>query len=371
MSHVRLTCRYCQIDYPIAETSPGCLACDAPLDMSYSGPGLTGEVLPGIWKSLKRSPIHRSEAVVSLGEGATPILRLEKAGKALGLESLTAKLEFVSPTGSFKDRGSTVLVSLMRELGHTAAANDSSGNAGASLAAYCARAGIRLTVFVPAYASEAKVHQIRMYGAEIRVVQGSREDAEREAQSFSDRNDIYYASHNWSPAFVEGMGSFAYELADQLEGQLPDHVVFPVGNGSLLMGSWLAFKEMAAGSVPLLHAVQARAVMPMVAALRETSWEPAAGAKTVADGVAVSRPPRRNWVVEAVRGSRGTGVAVDEQAILQWQGRLAREEGVFCEPTSAVAFAGLEALVREGVIRPGERVVVPVTGSGLKEPPKG
>ncbi len=307
---------------------------------------------------------------MSLGEGDTPVIELPRAAEELGLARLWAKLEFESPTGSFKDRGSSVLISVARERGVTEFVEDSSGNAGASLAAYAAAAGIRAHVFVPASAPAGKKGQIQVYGAVLHEIEGPRQAATDAARSYVAEKGLPWLSHNLSPFFAEGTKSFAYELADS-PAAAAAHVLFPVGFGSLIIGAHRGYGELVEAGltshVPRLHCVQSEAFQPIVAAIAGAQWSVAPGATTVAGGIAAADPPRLPQVLDAVRTTGGAGVAARDESTLAWQQRLARTEGVFCEATAAVAFAGLEKLVESGVIGRGGEVVVPVTGSGLKE----
>jgi threonine synthase len=305
---------------------------------------------------------------VTLGEGHTPLVGLNKTAQLLGLGRLWAKLELQSPTGSFKDRGSAVLASAAIEAGVTEFVEDSSGNAGASIAAYAAAAGLKAHVFVPASAARGKLDQISVFGAVLHPVEGPRQAATDAARKFAWDRALPYMSHNLSPYFSEGMKSFAYEIARSAAAGV-GHVIIPVGNGSLLVGAFRGFEELALasepGSPPRLHAVQAMGVQPIALAL---AGAPARDpAPTIATGIAVSRPPRLKQVVDAVRVTGGSGVAVGDGTILAWQRRLAATEGIFCEATSAAALAGLEALIDRGDIGRGAEVLVPMTGSGLKE----
>ncbi len=307
-----------------------------------------------------------------MGEGSTACVGLTKLGASLGLERLTAKLEIQNPTGSYKDRGSVVLMAAAREHGVCEVVEDSSGNAGASVSAYAARAGIRAHVFAPSSVPSAKAAQIRVYGASLHLIDGPREAATEAALAWVDEHGIVYASHNLSPYFIEGTKVFAYEVFMQLGRRLPDHLVIPVGNGSLYRGAWNGFREMReAGlvdSVPRLHCVQARAFMPVVAAYMGEDWSPD-GRGTVAGGIASVDPPHKQAILRALRASGGSAAAVDDDSILESRRLLAEMEGIYAEPTSAAAFAGLSELVRSGVIGRSDHVLVPVTGSGLKDTP--
>ncbi len=329
-----------------------CPSCRGPLDMAQPA-GLT---------------VHPA---VTLGEGGTPVVHLQKIGRELGVEALFAKLEFLNPTGSFKDRGSALLVSALREHGVRQVAEDSSGNAGASISAYCARAGIRAAIFAPGSAPPMKLAQIAFYGAEVVKVAGDREAVAQACLRHCRQNSVVYASHNLSPLFIEGTKGFAAEAAAQMRPP-PDHALFPVGNGSLLIGAWKGYTELASTGdvqrIPRLHCVQSKACMPIAAAHRKTPWTPPpAGADTVAGGIAVRNPPRLHQVLQALDATGGDAVAVEESDIIHWQRRLSHLEGIFVEPTSAAALAGLYDLRKEGRIRPQDRVLVPLTGFGFKD----
>ena len=338
-----------------------CRACGAPLDVEYleeAGGGMP-------------RPMHDFESALTLGEGDTPVVELQRVGEALGLDRLDAKLEFMNPTGSYKDRGTATMMSVAREHGVTEIVEDSSGNAGASVSAYSARAGIKAHIFAPATAPEAKLKQIRVYGAEVHAIEGSRADVTDAAVAFYRERGLVYASHNMSPYFVEGTKTFAYEMVDQTADDPPAHVVMPVGNGALYIGLWKGLQEMRnagrdTGS-PRLHLVQTMAVRPLVSAFNGEPWDPSAAGKTIAGGIAVANPPRLEQIMGVLRDSNGVAVAVGDSDIVPMQLDLARTEGVYCEPTSAAAFVGLRRLVADGVIKSNETVLLAVTGFGLKD----
>ena len=308
---------------------------------------------------------HAPVESVSLGEGNTPVVRLANVERVLGMERLYAKLEFLNPTGSFKDRGSAVMVSALKNAGIRSAAEDSSGNAGASVAAYCAKAGIEATIYAPASAPPMKLQQIGFYGARVVKVGGGRSAVAAACRQYCEDEGVVYASHNLSPLFIEGTKSFAAEVVSQIE-EGPGHVLFPVGNGSLLIGAWKGFKGM--GQMPKLHCVQSEACMPIAAAFAGQDWmSPNEGVSTVAGGIAVEHPPRLHQVLGALTDSGGEAVAVAEEEIVRWQRRMALEEGLFVEPTSASVLAGLESLLESGKIEERERVLVALTGFGFKD----
>ena len=188
-------------------------------------------------------PFHSTSPTVTLGEGGTPLVALPSVEDAIGGVRVIAKLEFMNPTGSFKDRGTATMLSVAMEHGVRAVVEDSSGNAGASVSAYAARAGIAAHVFAPESAPEAKLGQIRVYEAETHPTPGPREASTEAAVEFQRQHGMVYASHNLSPYFVEGTKTFVYEIATQM-ATAPDHIVIPVGNGSLLLGAWKAYREL-------------------------------------------------------------------------------------------------------------------------------
>jgi threonine synthase len=307
-------------------------------------------------------PLDEDAEAVSLGEGITPILPVQLYGSRL-----LCKLEFLAPSGSFKDRGTSVLVSVLKAMGVDQVVEDSSGNAAASLAAYCARADIQARIFVPAHASPAKLAQIAVYGATVVPIEGPRENSALAAQQAAASS--YYASHNHNPLFLEGTKTFAYEVWEQLGGNVPDNVVLPVGNGSLLLGTHKGFRDLQAAGlverVPRLFAVQAEACAPFYDAYRRglDDPQPVTPRETVAEGICIAKPSRGRQVLSAIRDTDGAVVAVNDAEIRSARSVLARA-GLYVEPTSATVAAALAKLNR--VIDARQVTVAALTGSGLK-----
>lgn len=300
---------------------------------------------------------------ISLGEGGTPLVAAPTARGNVGM-----KLEYVQPSGSYKDRGATVLATALANAGVTSAVEDSSGNAGASLAAYLARAGIGLRLFVPAGTPSAKLRQAEAHGAAIDGDAPTRAAATARAQAALDGGAVY-ASHIYSPWFVAGVATLAWEIWEDLGRVAPDHVVVPVGHGLLLLGLFEGFRALErAGLIerlPRLHGVQAAACAPVATAfdLGRPDVEPVAADPTSAGGVAVADPPRGGQVLAAVRATGGTLRRVSEAEIGQGCDVAARW-GWYIEPTAAVGLCGMMTLLDE--IPAGDVVVLPLTGSGLK-----
>ena len=306
---------------------------------------------------------------VSLGQGGTPTIPLPRAREMLGVASVRAKLEYLAPTGSFKDRGSSALIAAAAEEGVTEFVEDSSGNAGASMAAYAAAMGMGAHIFAPASASPGKLDQIRVFGARLHAIEGSRQEVTEAAIAFAGERGIPYLSHALSPWFIEGMRTFAEEIRES--ERLPSDIVIPVGNGSLLLAMAGVFWDGPTpnGVAPRLHAVQSCAVDPLVRAVHGgESRSDGLVRPTIASGISVASPPRLAEMANAVNVSGGTAVTVSDAAMSRWQRTLAASEGIFCEVTSAAALAGVEELIAEGAIDDTASVLVPITGSGLKEP---
>jgi threonine synthase len=331
------------------------------------GTGLTrAEIVTSrrsVWRYAKAIAVDAGKAV-TMGEGWTPLIETRLDGMPV-----KAKLEFMMPTGSFKDRGMTVMVSYLKQRGINHVLEDSSGNAGASLAAYAARAGMRCRILVPETASFPKIAQMAATGADVVTINGSRQDVADAALRYA--REIFYASHNWQPFFVEGTKTLAYELWEQLSFSIPDNVIVPLGYGSNVLGCARGFAELKrcgeASTVPRLFAVQAANCAPLFAAFQAgvEKLVPTGISATVAEGIASARPTRVREVLRAVRDSGGGIVAVREEEIVDALGLLART-GLYVEPTSAAAAAGLRQLIACGAIAADQTTVLVLTGSGLK-----
>jgi threonine synthase len=330
----------------------------------------------GVWRYSPLLPTVEPAAIVTLGEGASPLVWLDRWAKAHGLARVGVKLEYISPTGSFKDRGMTTLVSHAVALGLDRLIEDSSGNAGASVAAYAARAGVPATIFVPSAAPAAKRAQIGRVGATIVPVEGTRAAVTDAALAEVAATGAYYAGHNSNPYFLAGMATFAYELIEALGTDLPRHLVIPTGGGSLCVGAydgfrrWLGESAEAPAAIPRIHAIQPTGCPPLAVAFARGLAEPAPIERrpTVAGGIEVERPPRGRQILAAIRATCGSASAVDDGAILCQRRLLAETEGIDVEPTTAAAFAGLAQLARTGTIAQDESVIVAATGAGWKDP---
>lgn len=337
-----------------------------PLVLS-DGPGLAPDEIErdrrSLWRYAAALRVDAATAL-SLGEGWTPLLETDWPGGTVHL-----KAEYLAPTGSFKDRGTAVMISYLRAHGVEHILEDSSGNAGASIATYAAAAGLACRILVPAAASAGKIVQMRASGADVVPVAGTRQDVADAA--LAEAEAVFYASHNWQPFFLEGTKTLAFEIWEQLGFRAPDAVVAPFGYGSNLLGCHVGFSELLRrgliGRMPRLYAVQAARCAPLHAAFEAGADGPVPCeiGPTLAEGIASAKPVRLGAALDALRGSGGGTVAVTEAEIAPGLIALARR-GFFVEPTSATVAPALDRLFGDGRIRDGETVVAVLTGSGLK-----
>jgi threonine synthase len=301
--------------------------------------------------------------LISLGEGDTPLI----ADRVNGRE-VFFKCEFLNPTGSFKDRGTAILISSLKAAGVEEAVEDSSGNAGASFAAYAARAGIRARIFVPDYASGPKRAQIEIYGAKLVRILGPRSETTAAVLREADAGAVY-GSHAYLPQGLAGIATVAFELVEAL-GQAPGALVVPVGQGTLLLGAQLGFQALRkAGRIdtlPRLIGVQAQACAPlwMVHTAGAAGLEMIREGDTLAEGIRILRPLRGDKVLRAIEATDGTIVAVEEHEIQGGLEALAGR-GMLVEPTSAVVWPALLSEL-DALLDP---IVVILTGSGFKTSP--
>jgi threonine synthase len=291
-------------------------------------------------------------ATVSLGEVQTPLLK-----RKLQHREVYLKLDYMHPTGSFKDRGAFSMINALKELGIKEVVEDSSGNAGAAIAGYCAAAGIQCNIYLPEGTSAGKIKQISAYKANVVKVPGTRDDTAKAILKAAEKT--YYASHVYNPLFFEGTKSLAYEIYDQIG--IPDYIVVPAGNGTMLLGVCIGFKEI--GKLPRIIAVQSENCAPLV---RSFKGQPDAEMKpTAAEGIAIGEPKRMAEMIEAVKESNGEFIAVNDEKILQAQEMLG-EIGIYVEATSGAAVAGMLQYFNEEFAEK-LTIVVPLTGTGLKK----
>lgn len=355
-------CSSCKFPYPEDSIPYRCPRCGGLFDF-LDWPDFSTELVlnePGIWRYRHFFGLPEKAPRIYLGEGNTPLVWSKVFDRDVAF-----KLEFLNPSGSFKDRGTALTVSFLRARGVMEAMDDSSGNAGASFAAYAAYAGMKAIIYLPAYASGPKREQIEAYGANIVAVEGARSRASDAVQLAAARG-IVYASHAMLPHGLPGFATTAYELVNQL-GCAPGTLILPAGQGTQILALGRAFQSLRKSGLikllPKLIGVQAEVCAPFYAA--STGGKLALGrlieGKTLAEGVRIKNPHRLDAVLQVVKESQGRFVVVKESDILSDQKQLAGL-GLYVEPTSAIVWSGLKQIM-EDVVEP---VVVILTGSGLK-----
>jgi threonine synthase len=329
---------------------------------------------PNMWRYRELMPIFESETPVTLGEGMTPLFHATRLGARLGLESLYVKDESLNPTNSFKARGQSAAITRARALGVTTVSVPSAGNAGNAMAAYAAQAGLVANVFLPRDVKKPFIRECQLYGADVTLVDGVITDAARAATEAGSSLGWYDVSTLKEPYRIEGKKTMAYELAEQMEWEWPDWIVYPTGGGTGMVGMWKAFDEIerlgwvAPGRRPRMVSVQAEGCAPIVRAFDRgedtaAAWENPA---TVADGLRVPRAIGDFLILRAVRESGGTALAVPDAAMIDGMLQLGATEGISAAPEGGAALAAIRTLVANGTIGPRDRVVLFNTGGALK-----
>ncbi len=388
-----LYCPACEAGYDAGPEEPWRCECGHPLEFvdpplpegAGQPPFSKLDTRRGLWTFFEFLPVGEE---VSLGEGFTPLVDAPEW-------SAQFKLEYVSPTGSFKDRGATTTLSRALELGVDTVVEDSSGNAGAAIATYAARAGLDADIYVPADVKQSKLMAIQRAGARPVRIEGTRQDVTDAAVAAVEDGEGWYASHAWNPAFFAGTMTFAFEVAAQRDWTVPDAVVIPAGHGTLLLGAYRGFKRLREAGItdsePRLLAAQAAGYQPLVDRIRGDDHDPVGAVgdddqdldeairtlrensgsddepavNEIADAIHIGEPARKDQLVAAIEDTDGDAVAVTGDALELTLDRLHRG-GFYTEPTCAVAPAALRQFREEGVVSTRDDVVVPLTGSGLK-----
>jgi threonine synthase len=305
----------------------------------------------GLFK-LKKSKGEQIPVTVSLGEVRTPLVKVKLLGREVHL-----KVDYMSPSGSFKDRGAFVLINALKKSGIQEVVEDSSGNAGAAIAAYCAAAGIRCNIYLPEGTSAGKIKQISAYKANVVKVPGTRNDTSIAILKAAEKK--YYASHVYNPLFFEGTKSVAHELREQIG--VPDYLFVPAGNGTMLLGAYIGFSE--TGKLPRIIAVQTKNCAPLFAKFHDQPFRGCV--PTIAEVIAIQEPKRINEMINAIRQSQGDVIIVDDEQVRTAQ-ELLGSMGFYIEPTAGAAAAGMLQYFKEGTTG-NFKIVVPLTGIGLKK----
>jgi threonine synthase len=373
-----LECTACGLQHPWSRLQNLCLSCHKPLfaivDLTAAGKTLKRETLAtrekSLWRYREVLPLPGDVEPVSLGEGGTPLLRAEKFR---GDIDLWIKDESLNPTQSFKARGMSVAVSMAKRLGATRLAVPSAGNAGGALAAYAARAGLEAHIFMPRDTPRANIIECRELGADVTLIDGLITDCGAEVARRRAKEGWFDMSTLKEPYRVEGKKTLGYELAEQLNWQLPEVILYPTGGGTGLIGMWKSFDEMETlGWIgkkrPRMFAVQAAGCAPIVRAFEagEKTAVEFPRAHTIASGLRVPKAIADFLILNILRQSNGGAIAIDDEEMIRIGREVGSSEGLFVAPEAAACFAALKSLHSAGKIRSGERVVVFNTGSGIK-----
>lgn len=315
-----------------------------------------------MWRYREAIPIKKNENIISFEEGFTPLIDMKFNDK-----NVYVKQDHLFQTGSFKDRGASVLISKVKELEINKVIEDSSGNAGGAIAAYCAKAGIECDIFIPKKTSITKTAQIMSYGANLIKVQGTREHTENVAVKAAENS--YYASHSWNPFFFHGTKTFAFEVCEQLGWKSPDTIILPVGNGTLLLGAYIGFNELLYNDIidkiPKFIAIQSKNCAPLFKTFKENldSIPRIDKKETIAEGIAISEPIRWKQIIDAIKKSKGDFKIVNDSEIKESLISMGKR-GYYIEPTSAATIAGVKKYVEKS--KTDELIVSVFTGHGLK-----
>ncbi|HEU4596186.1 MAG TPA: threonine synthase [Pyrinomonadaceae bacterium] len=381
MNVTHLECAACGARHEARRLQNLCMECGKPLlvryDLAAAGRSLTKETLKGrrsdLWRYREVLPVAREENVVSLGEGWTPLLRAARLGERLGLAELYLKDESRNPTQSFKARGMAAAVSMAKELGARKVAAPSAGNAAGALAAYAARAGLEAHLFMPRDTPRANVVECEQTGAHVTLMDGLITDCGAEVARRKEAEGWFDVSTLKEPYRVEGKKTLGYEVAEQLDWILPDVFVYPTGGGTGLVGMWKAFDEMEElgwidSKRPRMVTVQAAGCAPIVRAFEkgERFAEEFPDAATIASGLRVPKAIGDFLILDALRASGGSAIAVTDEELLAAVGEIGALEGVFTAPEGAACLPALRVLLERGEVQPDERVVLFNTGAGVK-----
>ena len=373
-----LKCSNCNTPYPITSVNNVSPCCNLPLLVEYdlqatfSKKDLTGRE-NNIWRYFEMLPVKDPKNIISLGEGFTPVLPLKNLSDKYGYSSILLKDESYNPTGSFKARGISVAVSRAKELGIEKFIIPTAGNAGGALAAYCAKAGLKCIVIMPAHTPDVFKSECELYGAKLILVEGLINDCARRADEIREKEDYFNISTLKEPYRLEGKKTMGYEIAEQLDWQLPDVIVYPAGGGTGLIGIWKAFAEMLElgwinGPLPKMIAVQPVNCAPIEAAYHDpANWKKTFSPRsTVAHGLAVPFPFGMDLIRKTLAESGGEVITVTEKEIMDGINEIAKTEGLFVSPEGSAVWKALAHLKQKGSIKDKDRVLLLNTASGYK-----
>jgi len=381
MNVTHLECANCGLEHEARRLLNLCSKCSKPLlvryDLRQAAQTLTKESLvtrrADLWRYREVLPVENDENIVSLGEGWTPLLHAERMGAQLGLTELYIKDESQNPTQSFKARGMAAAVSMAKELGAQKLAVPSAGNAAGALAAYAARAGLEAFIFMPKDTPRANVVECEQTGAHVILMDGLITDCGAEIARRKDAEGWFDVSTLKEPYRVEGKKTLGYELAEQLKWELPDVIIYPTGGGTGLIGMWKAFDEMEqmgwiGSKRPRMVTVQASGCAPIVRAFEsgQRFADEFPNAATAASGLRVPKAIGDFLILDAIRASGGTALAVTDEELIAATREVGAAEGIFCAPEGAACLPALKQLMTTGMVTANDRVVLFNTGAGVK-----
>src|SRR5438876_2918962 len=381
MNVTHLECAACGLEHEAQRLHNLCTKCSKPLlvryDLKRAAATLTKESLSSrgsdLWRYREVLPVEHDKDIVSLGEGWTPLVPASRLGAQVGLGELLIKDESQNPTQSFKARGMAVAVSMARQLGARKLAVPSAGNAAGALAAYAARAGLEAFIFMPRDTPRANVIECEQTGAHVTLMDGLITDCGAELSRRKDAEGWFDVSTLKEPYRIEGKKTLGYELAEQLNWQLPDVILYPTGGGTGLIGMWKAFDEMEqmgwiGPKRPRMVTVQAAGCAPIVKAFAEEKEfaDEFPNAHTTASGLRVPKAIGDFMILDALRASGGTAVAVTDEELIAATREIGAAEGIFCAPEGAACLPALKKLMASGFVKADDQVVLFNTGSGVK-----
>jgi len=373
-------CVECGNEHRVGDIEYVCASCGGNLDVVYDYDRIRAQISPAslagdgnltMWRYRALLPIDESSLVPPLTVGWTPVYNCAQIADRYAVGQLLIKDDGRNPTASFKDRPSALAVAKAKEAAARIITTASSGNAGSALAGMCASVGMESVIFVPASAPEPKIAQLQIYGAVVVLVEGSYDQAYDLCIEASRRCGWYQRSTGYNPFTREGKKTAALEMAEQLSWNVPDTVIVPVGDGNIISGLWKGFNDLQQigfiDHLPRMIGIQSEAASAIVDAAKGDGIVREGSANTIADSINVGRPRDATMAVRAIRESGGLGVTVSDDQIVSAIPQLARETGVFAEPAAAAAYAGFVRLCDTGAFERDERVLLMVTGNGLKD----
>ncbi|WP_428657921.1 threonine synthase [Runella sp.] len=373
LSHaVSVKCSACEKEYALNELLTFSPCCTKPLLVNYDLTDLSKEALlpkTSLWRYEALLPVMNPENIVSLGEGMTPILSLQRLSGEYGFEQLYLKDESANPTGSFKARGMSVAISKAKELGIQRCIVPTAGNAGGAMSAYCAKAGMEATVVMPAFTPRLFKEECRNFGANVVEVNGLIDACGQKVRELREKDpDLFDVSTMKEPYRLEGKKTMGFEIAEQFEGTLPDVIIYPTGGGTGLIGIWKAFEEMRtlgwiAGKLPRMVAIQAANCAPIWSDVTKEEFLPK---PSLANGLAVPYPFAKGLILSVLEESKGGVYSVTEEELIAGTHELMTKEGIFAAPEGGAIWAGLKKMLRAGVVKRSEKILLINTGSAYK-----